>query len=105
MRIESVGSRAVEPAERPGGLRGVTLGMDERKVIVAAGAGLVAFAGTKYGVLKMIPSLGPVPAAGATIVIGLVLAAYVNKAGTTGAILEGVGIGLVAVGALELAAA
>jgi hypothetical protein len=79
--------------------------MDERKVIVAAGAGLVAFAGTKYGVLKMIPAIGPVPAAAATIVLGLVLAAWVQKAGTTGAILEGVGIGLVAVGALELAAA
>lgn len=79
--------------------------MDERRVIVAAGAGLVAFAGTKYGLLKMIPAVGPVPAAAATIVLGLVLAAWVNKSGTTGAIIEGVGIGLVAVGALELAAA
>jgi len=105
MRIEGLASAADEPATRAGGLRGVTLNMDERKVIVAAGAGLVAFAGTKYGVLKMIPSIGPVPAAAATIVLGLVLAAWVQKAGTTGAILEGVGIGLVAVGALELAAA
>ena len=107
MRIEALGSDAAEPAARAGmsGLvRGVTFGMDERRVIVAAGAGLVAFAGTKYGVLKMIPAIGPVPAAAATIALGLVLAAWVQKAGTTGAVIEGVGIGLVAVGALELAA-
>jgi hypothetical protein len=79
--------------------------MDERRLIVAAGAGLVAFAGTKYGVLKMIPAVGPIPAAAATIVLGLVLASWVNKAGNTGAVIEGVGIGLVAIGALELATA
>ena len=79
--------------------------MDERRVIVAAGAGLVAFAGTKYGVVKMIPGLGPVPAAAVTVLLGLVLAAYIDKAGTSGAIIEGIGIGLVAIGALELAAA
>ena len=79
--------------------------MDERRVIVAAGAGLVAFAGTKYGVTKMIPNVGPVPAAAATIVLGLVLAAWIDKPGTSGAIIEGIGIGLVAIGALELAAA
>lgn len=79
--------------------------MNERKVIVAAGAGAVAFAGTKYGVLKQIPGLGPVPAAAVTILIGIVLSSWVEKPGTTGALLEGVGIGLVAIGALEIASA
>lgn len=105
MKIEGIGSAPHEPADRAGGLRGVTFGMDERRVIVAAGAGLIAFAGTKYGVLKLIPAVGPVPAAAATIILGLFLSAYMTKAGTTGAVLEGIGIGLVAIGALELAAA
>ena len=105
MKLEALGSAPSEPAGRLGGLRGVSIHMDERRVMVAAGAGLVAFAGTKYGLLKMIPSLGPVPASAATIILGLVLAAWVNKAGTTGAVIEGVGYGLIAVGAFELAAA
>ena len=79
--------------------------MNERKVIIAACAGLVTFAGTKYGVLKQIPGLGPVPAAAVTIALGVLLAAFIERPGTTGAILEGVGYGLVAVGALEIAGA
>lgn len=80
--------------------------MDERKIIVAAGAGAVAFVGAKYGILKQIPGLGPVPAAAVTIIIGLALASGVIRVnGTLGAVVEGAGIGLVAIGALELAGA
>ena len=79
--------------------------MDERRLMVAAAAGLTAYAGTKYGILKMIPAVGPVPAAAATIVVGIVLAAWVEKSGTAGALIEGVGVGLVTIGALELATA
>lgn len=80
-------------------------GMDERRLITAAGAGVVAFAGAKYGILKMIPAIGPAPAALVTIAVGVVLAAWVDKAGTAGAIIEGAGYGLIAVGAFELATA
>jgi hypothetical protein len=79
--------------------------MNERNIVIGAGAGLVAFAGTKYGVLKQIPGLGPVPAAAITIALGLVVASFVERPGTLGAVIEGVGYGLVAVGALELAGA
>ena len=79
--------------------------MDERKLVVAAGAGVVAFAGTKFGVLKAVPGIGPVPAAAVTILVGLALASFVSRPGTAGALLEGVGIGLVAIGALEIASA
>jgi hypothetical protein len=79
--------------------------MNERNVIIGVGAGLVAFGGSKYGVLKQIPGLGPVPAAAVTIALGLVLASFVERPGTLGAVIEGVGYGLVAVGALELAGA
>lgn len=77
--------------------------MDDRRIIVAVGAGAVAFAGAKYGVLKQIPGLGPVPAAAVTILLGLFLAGFIQKPGTIGAVIEGAGIGLVAIGALELA--
>lgn len=80
--------------------------MDERKLVVAGGAGLVAFAGTKFGVLKSIPGIGPVPAAVVTILLGLFLASgQLGRSGTSGGVIEGVGIGLVAIGALELAGA
>jgi hypothetical protein len=79
--------------------------MNERNVIIAGGAGLVAFAGTKYGVLKAIPGLGPVPAAAVTIALGVLLASFVQRPGTLGAVIEGVGYGLVTVGAIELAGA
>jgi hypothetical protein len=80
--------------------------MDERKLIVAGGAGLVAFAGSRFGVLKAIPGIGPVPAAAVTILLGLFLASgSLGRSGNSGAVIEGVGIGLVAIGALELAGA
>lgn len=79
--------------------------MNERKLVVAAGAGVVAFAGTRFGVLKAIPGIGPVPAAAVTILVGLALASWVERPGTAGALIEGIGIGLVAIGALELATA
>lgn len=79
--------------------------MNERNVVIAAGAGVVAFAGSKYGVLKSIPGLGPVPAAAVTIALGILLSSFVQRPGTLGAVIEGVGYGLVAVGALELAGA
>ena len=79
--------------------------VNEQRVMVAAAAGLTAFAGTRFGLIKMIPAIGPIPAAAATIAVGVLLCAWVSKAGTVGAALEGIGYGLVAVGALELAAA
>ena len=105
VRIETiVGSD--DPGTVPGGraTRSV-LRMNEQRVMVAAAAGLTAFAGTKFGLIKMIPAIGPVPAAAATIAICVLLSAWVSKSGTMGAALEGIGYGLVAVGALELAAA
>lgn len=104
MRIES---RLTPASPAPSGAehhkRGASV--NERHVIIAAGAGLVTFAGTKYGVLKQIPGIGPVPAAVVTIALGVALAAFIEKPGTLGAVVEGVGYGLVAIGALELAGA
>lgn len=79
--------------------------MNERRLVVAAAAGGIAFLGSKYGVLKQIPGLGPVPAAAVTIGLGIVLSSFIERPGTIGAALEGVGYGLVAIGALELAGA
>lgn len=79
--------------------------MNGRRIAVAAGAGGIAFLGTKYGVLKSIPGIGPVPAAAVTILLGLFLAGGIGQGGTTGELISGVGIGLVALGALELAQA
>ena len=79
--------------------------MDERRMIVAVGAGAIAFVGAKYGLLKQIPGIGPVPAAAVTILVGVALLSFGPKGGTSGAIIEGAGIGLVALGALELASA
>lgn len=101
--IESI-VPAAKPGDSPARLTGVFT-MDDRKIVVAAGAGAVAFVGAKYAILKQIPALGPVPAAAVTILLGLFLASYVERPGTLGAIIEGAGIGLVAVGALELAGA
>jgi hypothetical protein len=102
-RIES--TLAPERAPDRGDPTARGLNVNERKVIIAAGAGIVTFAGTKFGVLKQIPGIGPVPAAAVTIALGIVLASFIERPGTMGAIVEGVGYGLVAVGALELAGA
>ncbi len=103
-RIESILSPvSPAPSGASSGRRG--FGVNERKVIVAVAAGGIAFAGSKYGVLKQIPGLGPVPAAAVTIALGIFLAAFIERPGTLGAVVEGVGYGLVAVGALELAGA
>jgi hypothetical protein len=104
-RIESTLGDVVGQGHNSNPGRGGIHTVNERRVIIAAGAGLVTFAGTKYGVLKQIPGIGPVPAAVVTIALGVALAAYVEKAGTVGALIEGVGYGLVAIGALELAGA
>lgn len=89
--------------DRGGDTRGSL--MDDRRIVVAAGAGAVAFVGARYAVLKQIPAIGPVPAAAVTILAGLLLAGWVTRPGTVGALIEGAGIGLVAIGALELAGA
>ena len=92
------------PAVPDGSSRGSI--MDQRKLVVAGGAGLVAFAGARLGVLKSIPGVGPVPAAAVTILLGLFLASgTIGRAGMAGGVIEGAGIGLVAIGALELAGA
>ena len=107
MRIEDILSGGIEPGERPTSNRSrIRQTMNENRIVTAVGAGAVAFAGAKYGVLKQIPGLGPVPAAGVTIILGLVLAGWVSgrASGTVGALVEGVGYGLVAVGAFEIAA-
>lgn len=79
--------------------------VDSGRLMVAAGAGGIAFVGTKFGVLKSIPGIGPVPAAAVTILLGLFLAGGLGQRGTWAEVLNGVGIGLVALGALELAQA
>jgi hypothetical protein len=79
--------------------------MNDRRIVVAVGAGIVTFVGARFGVLKQIPTVGPVPAAVVTIGLGLAVVAFLDRPGTGGAIIEGAGYGLVAVGALELATA
>jgi hypothetical protein len=79
--------------------------MNDRRVVVAAGAGIVVFLGAKFGVLKQIPGIGPVPAAVVTIALGVAIAAFLDRPGTIGGLIEGGGYGLVGVGALELAGA
>jgi hypothetical protein len=78
---------------------------DEGRVLVALGAGGIAFLGTKFGVLKSIPGIGPVPAAAVTILLGLFLSGGLGQRGSTADIVHGIGVGLVALGALEIAQA
>lgn len=100
--IESTLPAVTGGAKPAGSTRGPLV--DNRKIIVTAGAGAVAFVGAKYAVLKSIPPIGPVPAAAVTIVLGLALASGTLRVnGDLGALIEGAGIGLVAIGALELA--
>lgn len=77
---------------------------DDSKLVVLASAGLTAWAGTRYGLTAMIPAVGPVGAPIATIALGVVLVTMLRAGGTLGQVVEGVGYGLVAVGALELTA-
>jgi hypothetical protein len=79
--------------------------VNQRNLAVAVGAGGIAYVGTKFGVLKSIPGIGPVPAAAVTILLGLFLAGGLGQRGDIEAVLSGAGIGLVALGALELAQA
>ena len=103
MRYEDIVSRDdTGPEPEHGKWRTHT--MNERRLMVAGAAGVAAFAATKYGVLKMIPAVGPVPSAVAAIILGLAITGWVEKSGTLGAAIEGVGIALVVAGALELSA-
>jgi hypothetical protein len=76
--------------------------LNERRVIIAGGVAAGVFVSSKFGLLKLIPSIGPVPAPIATIAVGVLLSAWLAKDGTVGAVIEGVGYGLVAIGVAEL---
>ena len=76
---------------------------DDTKLVTAAAAGATAWAGTRYGLTSMIPGVGPVTAPIATVILGVILAAGGFGSGTIGNVVEGVGYGLVTIGALELA--
>ncbi len=72
--------------------------MKESAVIVG-----VATAGTVIALRKAgiaIPALGPLSSPIVSILLGFVLAGVVDGGGTTGDVVEGIGYGLIAAGAL-----
>lgn len=76
----------------------------ESRATIAVATGVTVYAGTKTGALGLIPSLGPVSAPLAAIILGFVIATMGGKGGLAGDVIQGVGYGLVGVGALELVA-
>jgi len=76
--------------------------LNERRVLIAAGTAGGVFVASRFGLLKLIPAVGPVSAPIATIGLGVILAAWLAKDGTLGAVVEGAGYGLIAVGVAEL---
>lgn len=77
--------------------------INESHAVIAVAAGATAFAGTKFGLIGLVPSLGPVSEPLVLIALGAVLSTVIGGEGTTGDIIEGVGYGLITVGALALA--
>jgi hypothetical protein len=78
--------------------------LNERRLLVAAGTAAAVFGASRFGLVKLIPAVGPVSAPIATIGLGVILAAWVAKDGTLGAVVEGAGYGLIAIGVAELGA-
>lgn len=78
--------------------------LNERRVLIAAGVAGGVFAASRFGLVKLIPAVGPVSAPIATIALGVVVSAWLAKDGTLGAVIEGAGYGLIAIGVAELGA-
>lgn len=76
---------------------------NDSQLVTLAAAGVTAWGGTSWGLTQMIPAVGPVGAPIATIALGAILVMMNPASGTVGKVVEGVGFGLVAIGALELA--
>lgn len=76
--------------------------INESNAVTAVAAGATAFAGTKFGLVGMIPALGPVGAPFVVIALGAALATLVARGGVSGDAIEGVGYGLIVTGVLEL---
>jgi hypothetical protein len=78
--------------------------LNERRVIVSLGVAGGVFAASRFGLVKLIPPVGPISAPIATIALGVIVASWLAKEGTLGAIIEGAGYGLIAIGVAELGA-
>jgi hypothetical protein len=78
--------------------------LNERRLLVSAGVAVGVFGASRFGLVKLIPAIGPISAPIATIGLGVVLASWVAKEGTLGAVIEGAGYGLIAIGVAELGA-
>lgn len=76
--------------------------LNERRVLVAAGVAAGVFAASRFGLVKLIPAIGPIPPAIATIALGVVISGWLAKDGTLGAVVEGAGYGLIAIGVAEI---
>ena len=76
--------------------------LSEREILVAAGAGVTAALAVKLGLLARIPAVGPITPPIGAIVIGVALSAFVDLSGSAGDVVEGVGYGLIAAGAIAL---
>ena len=76
--------------------------LSEREILVAAATGVTAALAVKHGLLARIPAVGPISPPIGAIVIGLALSSFVDMSGTGGDVLEGVGYGLIAAGAIAL---
>ena len=74
------------------------------QLTTAIAAGATVFVASRYGLLKMIPAIGPAGAGVVTILLGLAIAVLPSWEGTTGDVTEGIGYGLIAAGVLELGA-
>lgn len=72
----------------------------ETRAVTAVAAGATAYAVLKFGVLSRIPSVGPLSAPLATIILGAILATSIKASGLTGEAAHGVGYGLIVAGVL-----
>jgi hypothetical protein len=78
--------------------------LNERRLTIAAGVAAGVFGASRFGLVKLIPAVGPVSAPIATIALGVIVSSWLAKEGTVGAVIEGVGYGLIAIGIAELGA-
>ena len=76
--------------------------LKEREVILGASAAVTTFVGVRYGIVGRVPAIGPASGGIVLLLIGVALAAMVDGGGTGGEVITGVGIGLMATGALAL---
>lgn len=76
--------------------------LKEREVLIGATTGVTAFLLLKQGWVGRIPALGPASGPIVAILAGIALAGMVDGSGTGGDIIDGVGYGLIAAGAVNL---